>query len=766
MDKLENKQYSFWELLEKVGIEIPIIQRDYAQGRSEKKVKDIRKKFLSSLYDALNNSKPLNLDFVYGTVNNGYLIPLDGQQRLTTLFLLHYFLALKDDKLNNENKEVLKKFTYKTRVSSREFCKLLVENKIDKNDNLISDTIKNQTWFFSEWENDPTIRAMLTMLDAIQETFKKSDNFFDKLTKNNITFSFLNLKDFKLSDDLYIKMNARGKPLSDFENFKSRFIEHIDKSELEDKEYIKAKLDNDWLDIFWKLEENNLKKSKNQNARKEILKQVDDKYLNFFKNITLFFDTDKKAEDIDIFSFKYSKENIEELKIVLDNLISYENNIIEKIRDKKEKFQISIFEDFLKKDLNYTQRARFYALMQFYLYLRKNNNNQNLFLSYMRVCINIIHNIPDGYDNFRKIIKVIDEIIKCLDDNKYQFYKNIIDTKISNFIKEFEAEIVKAKLIVNNSENQPWDWEEEFIDAEKHWYLDGQIGFLIDYAKWNFNDFSNFNDFYEFKIYKDKFIALWNFAKENQTNETLIHRTLLTIGDYTQTTKHNDKYTFCTFGTGIREKNENWKKVFTNKIFKCLLDKLNNEDIEIQLNNIINSYKFDYTNWKSYIINPNKNWTILDETKNYQIFKIGNNINLSRSGSGVLSWGWSRVHNLYSYYLYRYLKYDLQIEIKPFKNIEPYQSTTNPCFYFDNLILVKNDINYNFALDITFEDGKFKAKFFDRNKNNIEDKYILDGFKLDNEQNKYIKVLKYINPQEVKEEIKDILKDACKKVRE
>jgi len=83
-EKLENKNYSFSELLEKVGIKIPIIQRDYAQGREEEKY--VRERFISNLFDAISNDRNLNLDFIYGTIKNNYLIPLDGQQRLTTLF--------------------------------------------------------------------------------------------------------------------------------------------------------------------------------------------------------------------------------------------------------------------------------------------------------------------------------------------------------------------------------------------------------------------------------------------------------------------------------------------------------------------------------------------------------------------------------------------------------------------------------------------------------------------------------------------------------
>ena len=89
-------------------IEIPLIQRDYAQGRPT--VKDIREEFLNTLQQAFmldpnDNALPLNLDFIYGSSvgkseksdSPTCFQPLDGQQRLTTLFLLHWYLAWRDD---------------------------------------------------------------------------------------------------------------------------------------------------------------------------------------------------------------------------------------------------------------------------------------------------------------------------------------------------------------------------------------------------------------------------------------------------------------------------------------------------------------------------------------------------------------------------------------------------------------------------------------------------------------------------------------------
>ena len=121
-----NNKTSLWKLLDKHEIVVPIIQRDYAQGRKGKE--DLRFRFLSNLMTALSGGKEAKLDFVYGGVNNNQMSPLDGQQRLTTLWLLHWFIAFHAGKLKEE--EVctkLKKFYYATRPSSTEFCRRLVD---------------------------------------------------------------------------------------------------------------------------------------------------------------------------------------------------------------------------------------------------------------------------------------------------------------------------------------------------------------------------------------------------------------------------------------------------------------------------------------------------------------------------------------------------------------------------------------------------------------------------------------------------------------
>jgi hypothetical protein len=99
------------------------------------------------------------------------------------------------------------------------------------------------------------------MLDAIQSKFKNTSDLWEKLiepeaTKCPITFLYIELKNVGLSDDLYIKMNARGKQLTSFENFKSRFDKYIEKNEWEKgisnpEETFAHKIDTDWTDLFW-----------------------------------------------------------------------------------------------------------------------------------------------------------------------------------------------------------------------------------------------------------------------------------------------------------------------------------------------------------------------------------------------------------------------------------------------------------------------------------------------------------------------------------
>ena len=93
---------------------------------------------------------------------------------------------------------------------------------------------------------------MLVMLDAIVEKFAGIPNIWARLKNNAISFYFLPIKDMGLTDELYIKMNSRGKPLTQFEHFKAEFEQELRKVDEETAEKISKKIDCDWTDMLWK----------------------------------------------------------------------------------------------------------------------------------------------------------------------------------------------------------------------------------------------------------------------------------------------------------------------------------------------------------------------------------------------------------------------------------------------------------------------------------------------------------------------------------
>lgn len=293
---------TYWKFIQTHGITIPVIQRDYAQGREGKEV--LRRRLLENIKSCLDTDdtdtgQELVLDFVYGMKDeDGHINPLDGQQRLTTLWLLHWYLLLKTKEVKKAIYDIesilniLSKFTYETRLSSRNFCECLCKKdnleKLISSKNIRKD-IENQTWFMAEWKQDPTVKAMLNMLGgevpenekpaSIEEIFNENHkDYWNKLVEKNgeicpIKFYYLPL-DGEIAqrpDDIYIKMNARGEHLTDFENFKADLIKFVRgkkhiikylfdkhrsnvnwKKDFENPElYLSECIDSTWTDVFW-----------------------------------------------------------------------------------------------------------------------------------------------------------------------------------------------------------------------------------------------------------------------------------------------------------------------------------------------------------------------------------------------------------------------------------------------------------------------------------------------------------------------------------
>jgi hypothetical protein len=243
-------------------IEIPLFQRDYAQGRESDPVRRIRTDFLDVLRGAVagDEQAAVGLDFIYGGVEEGTLRPLDGQQRLTTLFLLHWYVASRSGNLTDAHG--WQRFSYATRQSARMFCESLVTHPLPDGVQP-SDWVKDQPWYLFLWRHDPTIQSMLVMLDAIHERFHDIDpaTAWTRLADADspaIWFLLLPLSGLGTAggedmrpEALYIKMNSRGKPLTEFETFKAQFEKTIQESPRASD--FALKVDTVWSDLLWHL---------------------------------------------------------------------------------------------------------------------------------------------------------------------------------------------------------------------------------------------------------------------------------------------------------------------------------------------------------------------------------------------------------------------------------------------------------------------------------------------------------------------------------
>ncbi|HCY41231.1 MAG TPA: DUF262 domain-containing protein [Prolixibacteraceae bacterium] len=578
-------------------IEIPIIQRDYAQGRKNDEVKRIRERFLDALFQSIVGNKHITLDFVYGDVSkDGVLTPLDGQQRLTTLFLLHWYIAKKENG-GVKNYEFLNSFSYATRFSSRDFCQELVKYSPDFSDEKLSVAIKDQAWYPYEWKNDPTIQSMMVMIDAIHNKFDNHFGLWESLVTNKIiSFYFLPLTEMGLTDDLYIKMNSRGKPLTPFEHFKAEFeeiIKHI--SEKLSKE-INHKFDIDWTDMLFPFRgDNNI---------------IDDEFMRYFHFISDII-TYKSGLELERDEFKvarllYSNENDK----AKDNIMYLINSF-----DCWHKLDIlNFFEDIFSKNAYQSGKVKIYQddlnIFKECLdnYGEYSGRNRRFPLNKMLLLYSIITYLQNKESiseaQFHKRIRIIRNLIWNSTDE-------IRDDRMKTLLNESETIILSGEIPISESgelgynvrqkeeERKKIEWlndnaekDDELYHLEDHSLLKGCVS-IVD-----LNNSSNFK----------KFRLLFN-----NCNKDLINRILLTIGDYSQ-------FISWRFQLGARYNESVWFDIFhptkqrsgfedTFKILNDLLSNLEESNINDEfIEKCIDAYlenKETPKEWSYYFIKYN-----------------------------------------------------------------------------------------------------------------------------------------------------------------
>lgn len=273
---------------------IPEIQRDYVWGKEQvigllKSIQLDCERFSESasnvtvdtdddsFRDALTEfykkqKYSSNIGFIYAYNDAEYpgkYFLIDGQQRITTIYLLLLSLASKNTNAKKSFEKIYLdrtrlKLDYKVRQASHDF--------IGKFFNFIlsgGDDVENESWYYDEYRDDKTIASIIRNFKAInnqlrQELFANLDFF--NYVQDYVEFWYFDTNISAQGEELYIYMNARGEQMQENENLKADLLgklrkEHINRySQRNDykfersvegiKKYWGTKWE-EWQDFFW-----------------------------------------------------------------------------------------------------------------------------------------------------------------------------------------------------------------------------------------------------------------------------------------------------------------------------------------------------------------------------------------------------------------------------------------------------------------------------------------------------------------------------------
>ena len=521
---------SLLKLVKEHSIVIPVIQRDYAQGRKTERVIEIRKRFVNDLVSCViaPDEKKLDLDFVYGDLNENVFIPLDGQQRLTTLFLFYLYVAGKSGHFDVFQKYFKNRFSYQTRKSSTTFCEKIIENNVfDEDGELpIYLFIQNQCWFFKSWMQDPTVAGMLEMLNAFEENFKSRGDSsvfqlaFERLfesDKDPIEFWLLPLNKYTRSDDLYIKMNARGVGLTDVEVFKARFEDYLEYSENVNKAIFNKKMDGEWSDFFWprksrwgcengidSIIENIIRLTIGLSYRSSLTKDmIKDVCNNLF--VKMRFSFSQYCEVAKVFHFKGASLNDEREKndnFIVQNMVDFFDFLCDNTKSPivsnackcdNKWFDVSAKIDkwlIDSKSMDYQERVRLYAYLR-YCARHKSYIDINDLNSWMLFIRNLDESTrTDEMDLLNNALVSIDNLLDDIgDDVVIEWLARQNESYgLKHFRKnQFVEECIKSQIYLLERANSPvFNGMGALIDfCNSHDYLRGQMSFILLFSGWS-----------------------------------------------------------------------------------------------------------------------------------------------------------------------------------------------------------------------------------------------------------------------------------------
>ncbi len=258
---------------------IPEMQREYVWGatNNEDKIVKLLKDVLpndncekcghSHSYEDKNIGFLYSYKPTYARLENDrhqdeYLI--DGQQRVTTMFLLLTYCAVREHRIKDflsicryDQDSPSMCFDYKVRDLTSHFISQLMQkisvwddsdNKEDDFFSFLDSSSTYPTWILHDFCNDVTVKNMLNALRVIRNVMNedgyKTNKYFDYIIFH-IRFWHFKTDATSQGEELYITMNARGEQLVTNETIKAQLFKNTDQLKWGSKW-------EEWQDFFWK----------------------------------------------------------------------------------------------------------------------------------------------------------------------------------------------------------------------------------------------------------------------------------------------------------------------------------------------------------------------------------------------------------------------------------------------------------------------------------------------------------------------------------
>ena len=369
-------------------------------------------------------------------------------------------------KESGDMQSILEKFSYETRVTAKDFVYYLVRNSIEYDDKPLSKVIESQKWYQYKWKFDPTVEGMLRMLDKIHEEFYKvEDGLLEVLCGKEcpIFFTFKDLNNIGSGEELYIKMNARGRALSDFENFRAQFEQLLEVLGYNDKaKEFSFTLDKEWTDFLWPYLDdsktldkpflrlfNFISSSKISRIGTVAPNTFSKDYTNFKELKTIYKEEESVTFLFDIFTIWKDAEQIEsEFSSIHEQIHLFTNE--------RNYFKALVEED----NLTWPERIYLYAIIQSKVYKR---DDAIELLRIVRNIVNRIRQAKDGkftsnmrYDTIPTIFDFIDYLV----ESEKPVYEAILDISPKMFSKISDASLrheqEKVQLILERPDLKEW----------------------------------------------------------------------------------------------------------------------------------------------------------------------------------------------------------------------------------------------------------------------------------------------------------------------